>query len=115
MGPKAVIVTTTIDDRDRAEHLARSSVRARLAACSHIAGPTTSVYRWQGQIEHAVEFTVVFKTTEALAETLVEHLAAEHPYDVPEILTVPMLGGHPRYLAWIAQETASPVPRGPGS
>ncbi|MDQ1292178.1 MAG: periplasmic divalent cation tolerance protein [Actinomycetota bacterium] len=105
MGVKAVIVTTTIDDRDRAEHLARSSVRARLAACAQVGGPLTSVYRWEGQIEHAVEFTVVLKTTEELADALVEHLSAEHPYDVPEVLAVPALGGDPLYLAWIDQET----------
>jgi periplasmic divalent cation tolerance protein len=105
MSADAVTVTTTIDDRSKAEELARGAVRARLAACAQVGGPITSVYWWQGEVETAEEHTVTFKATSAGAGALVEHLKAEHPYDVPEILVTPITGGNPDYLSWIADET----------
>jgi periplasmic divalent cation tolerance protein len=103
-----VTVSTTIDDKDRAEELARSAVRARLAACAQVGGPITSVYWWQGEVEQAAEFTVVFKTSAELAEALVAHVVGEHSYDVPEVLVVPVTGGHRAYLHWVGQETTTP-------
>jgi periplasmic divalent cation tolerance protein len=108
MGTEAVTVTTTIDDRDKAEALARLAVSERLAACAQVSGPVTSVYWWRGEVEDAAEFTVTFKTTVALAEALVTRLKAEHSYDVPEILVTAVLGGNPDYLEWVAAETTSP-------
>lgn len=105
MSADAVTVTTTIDDRSKAEELARGAVRARLAACAQIGGPITSVYRWQGEVETAEEHSVTFKATAAGVGALVEHLRAEHPYDVPEIVVTPITGGNPDYLSWIADET----------
>jgi periplasmic divalent cation tolerance protein len=103
-----VTVSTTIDDKERAEQLARSAVRARLAACAQVGGPITSVYWWQGEVEQAAEFPVVFKTTSELAEALVAHVVGEHSYDVPEVLVVPATGGHRAYLDWVGQETTTP-------
>jgi len=100
-------VTTTVDDREAAQALARSAVEARLAACGQVVGPITSVYRWQGAVETAAEWMVLFKTAEHAAPALVDHVRARHPYQVPEILVTPVVGGNPAYLAWVAESTAT--------
>lgn len=101
-------VTTTIDDRTAAEALARSAVEARLAACGQLVGPITSVYRWEGAVETAAEWMVVFKTTASVAAALVEHVRSRHPYRVAEILVTPVVDGNPAYLAWVAESTGGP-------
>lgn len=76
----------------------------RLAACVHVAGPITSIYRWQGAVEQATEWTCSCKTTPAVATALVARIRGLHPYQVPEILVTPVLDGALEYFAWI--ETA---------
>jgi periplasmic divalent cation tolerance protein len=100
-------VTTTIADRAGAEALARSAVEARLAACGQVVGPITSVYRWEGAVETAAEWMVVFKTTQAVAAALVDHVRARHPYRVPEVVVTPVVDGNPAYLAWVEGSTAT--------
>ena len=100
-----VQVTTTIDARASADHLARSAVEARLAACGQVLGPVTSTYRWQGELETAQEWMVVFKTTAERYPALEAHLRTAHPYEVPEIVAVPVHGGNPDYLAWVSAQT----------
>lgn len=102
-------VTTVIDDRGRAEGIARSVVEARAAACAQVSGPVTSTYWWQGAVETAEEWAVVAKTTAERAAAAVEAIRAAHSYDVPEILVTPILAGHGDYLAWISAEVASPT------
>jgi periplasmic divalent cation tolerance protein len=101
----AVIVTTTVDSEDVAAQLSRGALELRLTACGQVVGPITSTYWWQGQIETAREWMVVFKTADVAAEALIEHLKEVHPYDVPEVLVTPVTSGNPAYLAWIATET----------
>lgn len=103
-----VQVQVTVDDRDKAASLARSAVEARLAACVQLVGPITSTYWWEGRIESAEEFLLLLKTTGALADRLTEHIRAEHPYDTPEIITLPIEGGLAAYLSWINEETQRP-------
>ncbi|GAA2384840.1 divalent cation tolerance protein [Catellatospora methionotrophica] len=100
-----VQVVTTLDDRDAALALARSAVEAKVAACAQVGGPIRSVYRWQGAIEEAEEFTVVLKTTAAGYPALERHLLDRHPYETPEIVCTPVLAGNPAYLAWVTAET----------
>jgi periplasmic divalent cation tolerance protein len=100
-------VTTTTDSPEAAEALARSAVTARLAACGQVAGPITSVYWWEGKVDSAREWLVVFKTTSDRAEALIAHVRAEHTYDTPEIIVTPVTGGNPAYLAWLSEETRS--------
>lgn len=107
MAADAVTVTLTTDDRGAAEELARGAVRARLAACGQVGGPITSVYWWEGDVEDAQEWTVVFKTATERAAALVEHLKEAHSYDVPEILVTPITGGNEAYINWVAEETQS--------
>ncbi|GAA3371320.1 divalent-cation tolerance protein CutA [Streptomyces sannanensis] len=98
-------VLTTTDSAEKAAALARGAVEARLAACAQISSPVTSVYRWQGGIETAQEWQVLFKTTNERYERLEAHLRAVHDYDTPEIIAVQVVRGSGPYLAWVAEET----------
>ena len=100
-----MLVSTSVDSEATALALADAMVADRLAACVQVAGPVTSVYRWQGTIERGPEWTCQMKTTPDRATTLMERIRAMHPYEVPEILVVPVAGGDPEYLAWLAEST----------
>lgn len=108
-------VSTTIDSRPAAMDLAGRLVSGRLAACVQISGPITSVYRWHGEIEQAEEWLVTAKTTRDRYSDVERAIRAGHPYEVPEILCVPVLTGGADYLAWIAAETGSGSGSGIGS
>lgn len=100
-----VRVETTIDDRDVAERLAASMVEARLVACAQLVGPIRSTYWWDGAATTDEEWLIVMKTAADRLDDLVAHLRDAHPYDVPEIVAVPVVGGNPDYLAWLTAET----------
>lgn len=100
-----VRVETTIDGADAAAALARSVVEARLAACAQVSGPITSSYRWEGSVATDQEWVVVMKTAADRLDELVSHLRSVHPYDVPEIVATPVVGGNPAYLDWLTAET----------
>ena len=100
-----VQVTTTVDSRSKADELARAAVERRLAACGQVAGPIDSTYWWNGAVDSASEWQVVYKTTAARTDALVAMLRAEHPYDTPEIIATPIVAGNPDYLAWVRTET----------
>ncbi len=101
-----VIVTTTLPSEAAADRVARTVVELRLAACAQRQGPIRSSYRWQGRIEQADEWYVHCKTTASQGPALVERIRALHPYEVPEIVLTPVVGGHPAYLAWVRAEVA---------
>lgn len=94
-------VTTTLDSREAADRLASLLVDARLAACAQVTGPVASTYRWQGGTERATEWLCSLKTTLARLPALEARIRTEHPYQVPEIVAVPIVAGDPAYLAWI--------------
>ncbi len=96
-------VTTTVDAREVADRLAAQMVEERLAACAQVQGPIASVYRWQGAVERATEWYCRFKTTRERVPELEDRLRALHPYEVPEIIAVPIVSGDPAYLAWIEE------------
>lgn len=100
--PARVVLVTT-PDVGVAESLVRRLVEEGVVACGSILPGMTSIYRWQGEVEHEEEALVVFKTTAAGAERLVRRVPELHPYDVPEVLVLPVEGGHAPYLAWLAQ------------
>lgn len=85
-----VQVTTTLPDRPAADHLAATLVAERLAACAQVSGPLQSTYRWQGAVETAAEWYCHLKTTGPRVPALVARIAELHPYDVPEVVAVPM-------------------------
>ncbi|MER5182197.1 divalent-cation tolerance protein CutA [Streptomyces sp. NPDC002896] len=98
-------VLTTTDDEAKARRLARGAVEARLAACAQIPAPVTSVYRWEGTVETANEWQVLFKTTADRYEALASWLIEAHDYDVPEIIATPVVRGSAAYLEWVTRET----------
>lgn len=105
----ALLVLTTLPDRAHAEALASALVEARLAACVSILAPCRSVYRWQGKTESAEEVPLLIKTTVAGYAALETAIRARHPYELPEIIAVPISHGLPAYLGWVASETTGPV------
>ncbi|MFI6087036.1 divalent-cation tolerance protein CutA [Streptomyces sp. NPDC051218] len=108
-GPaRAAVLTvlTTTDTAQKAEALASGAVAARAAACAQIAGPVTSVYRWEGAVETAQEWQVLFKTAAARYEELEAWLTEAHDYDTPEIIATPVVRGSAAYLEWVERETA---------
>jgi periplasmic divalent cation tolerance protein len=98
-------VTTTTDSEAEARKLAELAVQSRLAACGQVLSPITSVYWWEGKVENAQEWMVVLKTTAGRVDQLIDRLRAEHSYDTPEIVAVPIVSGNPAYLDWITAET----------
>jgi len=101
-----LLVVTNLPDRDAALALARELVERRLAACVNVLAPCTSVYRWKGAVESANEVPVLIKTRAALYEALESAIGALHPYDVPEIIAVPIVHGLPEYLEWVGEGTS---------
>ena len=103
-----LLVFTNLPDRPTAEQMARSLEEARLAACVNILAPCSSVYTWKGQVEHAEEHPLLIKTTSARYAALEAAIRAGHPYELPEIIAVPLAAGFPAYLDWVAAETRPP-------
>jgi periplasmic divalent cation tolerance protein len=100
-------VTTTFPDRALAEQVARRLVEERLAACVQVQGPIASTYRWQSELESASEWYCHVKTTVARLPDLRTRLRELHPYQVAEIIAVPILDGDPAYLQWIEESVRS--------
>lgn len=103
----AIVLTTFPADRDPAA-LARTLVQERLAACVSLLPPMSSIYRWQGAIETADERQLVIKTTAGRVEALQRRVAELHPYDVPEILVIPVSEASAAYAAWLEESTTEP-------
>ena len=102
--PDVVLVLTTFPiDPDEANVFARMLVEERLAACVNVHSPVTSIYRWEGAIEEAVERQLTIKTTTARVEALKARIKELHPYDVPEILVVRIADGGDEYLRWVGE------------
>lgn len=104
--PTTVVVLTTMPDEDAAESLAARLVEERSIACANIVPRVTSIYRWDGEIRRDSEVLVVMKTTVGQADALQSRVEMLHPYDVPEVLVLPVVGGHAPYLEWVASEVA---------
>ena len=104
-GCQTLLVLTNLPDAPSAEALAKALVSARLAACVNVLAPCHSVYRWQGAIESAQEVPLLIKTTAARYADLEAAIRAAHPYELPEIIAVPIAHGLPDYLDWVVTET----------
>lgn len=105
MSTSPLLVLTNCPDADCAERIARALVDARLAACVNILAPARSVYRWQGAVEQADEVPLLIKTTAGRYAALEAAIRQHHPYEVPEIVALPIDRGLPAYLQWLADET----------
>ena len=100
----ALMILAAYPKRAAAERAARSLVRERLLACATVTPGGRAFYRWEGR-EHADPSTLLWgKTTRAKAEAAIRAIRESHPDRVPEILVLPILGGHAPYLAWLAGE-----------
>ena len=97
-------VMTTVELKSDAEKIAKILVEKRLAACVQILGPMTSYFQWQGKLDSAVEYLCLIKSREDLFTRLETEIIKQHPYDVPEILAVPITKGTQGYLNWLASE-----------
>ncbi len=100
-----LIVLTTLPDQAAAETLARQLVEARLAACVNVLAPCRSVYRWQGAVETADEVPLLIKTSSTCYPALEAGIRRRHPYQLPEVIALPVVAGLPEYLAWVTSET----------
>jgi periplasmic divalent cation tolerance protein len=96
-----LVVLSTVETAEDAEGLARMLVAERLAACVNIVPGVSSVYRWKGEVETASERLLVIKTRASRLEALRAALVARHPYELPEVVALPLVGGHLPYLAWL--------------
>lgn len=101
----ALLVMTSAPDIDTAQKIARALVERRLAACVNILAPCQSIYNWQGAVEDSNEVPMMIKTTAARYGALEAAITAIHPYEVPEIVALPLSHGLPEYLNWVVAET----------
>jgi periplasmic divalent cation tolerance protein len=104
----ALLVLTNLPDRAAAEKLADALVQKRVAACVNILAPCRSVFRWKGAVQHDEEHPVLIKTTRESYAALEAAIREAHPYELPEIVAVPIERGLPEYLEWMAAETTPP-------
>lgn len=100
-----LLVLTNLPDRAAAERLADTLVGQRLAACVNILAPCRSVYRWKGEVQREEEHPMLIKTTAERYPALESALRSGHPYELPEIIAVPIEQGLPAYLDWVDAET----------
>ena len=103
---EVLIVLTNLPDRASAEKLAQALVDRRLAACVNVLAECTSIYRWKGEVGRAAEVPVLVKTRAARYGEVEAAIRELHPYELPEIVALPVTRGHDEYLRWVAAETA---------
>ena len=102
--PEYIQVLTTVEHKADAEKIAKSLVKKRLAACVQIVGPLTSYFHWQGNLDSASEYLCLIKSRNELFAELEIEITHLHPYEVPEILAMPIIYGNKDYLNWLAAE-----------
>ena len=103
-----LVVFSTFPSPQKAAAVARILVTEGLAACANLVGPVRSIYRWQGELCDDRETLAVIKTTSERFEAMRTRLVALHPYDVAEVIALPVEAGHAPYLAWVETETKAP-------
>jgi len=101
---KFIQIITTVGKKEEAESICRALLEKKLAACVQIVGRVESHYWWEGKIEKDREFLVFIKTKEALFESVEKVIKENHSYQVPEIISLPILKGSKDYLKWIEKE-----------
>ena len=100
-------VVITAADADWLAGFTRTLVEERLAACGQLVERIRSLYRWEGAVHDEVEARVALHTRRSLVDAIVARAGELHPYDVPCVLALPLVGGDPAYLEWLAAETAT--------
>lgn len=97
-----MMVMVTAPSLDVAEKVITTLVEERLAACGNIVPGVTSIYRWEGAVQRETEVLIILKTTRAAVEAMTGRVAELHPYDVPEVLALPIAAGLDAYASWVA-------------
>lgn len=100
-----VLIITNFPDKKGAAAFAEALIERQLAACVDVLSPCVSMYRWQGKIESADEIPVLIKTRRQHYDQVEQLIKMMHPYELPEVIMVPIMDGLPAYLQWIASET----------
>jgi periplasmic divalent cation tolerance protein len=103
MAEQLVLALSTFPDAEIAGRISNQLVSERFAACANILPAVQSIYRWKGEIESANESLVFFKVSESAQSAFQDKLRSLHPYDVPEIIFLPVTFGLPEYLRWVAE------------
>jgi len=98
----AVLVLVTAPNLDTSRALSKAALEAHLVACANGIPKIESHYWWQGKIESTAEVLIIFKTTKAKLKALEKLIIANHPYDTPEFLVLPIIAGNKRYLDWVS-------------
>lgn len=104
------IVLTTFPDAATARQIGTLLIEQQLAACINVLAPCESIYRWQGAVETSSEVPGIFKTTREAFPALAEVLRVSHPYEVPEIIALPVAAGSEAYLSWVGEQCARQHP-----
>jgi periplasmic divalent cation tolerance protein len=106
-----MVVLSTVPSESVGREIARDIVGGRLAACVNIVPGVVSIYEWDGRMEESSEAVLIIKTTADKVEALIDRLAKLHPYDVPEIIAMPVQDGHKPYIDWIKSAVGMPSDR----
>ena len=106
---EVVLVVTNCPDEAIADRIALTLVEQGLAACVNRLAPVRSIYRWQGSVERAHEVPLLIKTTRERYGDVEHAIRQLHPYEIPEIIALPIAAGHAAYLRWINSETARSI------
>jgi periplasmic divalent cation tolerance protein len=102
MDDKVLVALSTFPDAETARRISNELVAGSFAACANILPAVESIYRWKGNIENGTETLVFFKLSEDRRTAFQEKMRSLHPYEVPEVIFIPLAGGLPEYLRWVA-------------
>ncbi len=105
MSTEVVVVLVTAPEQETARRIARALVEERLAACVNLIPGVHSIYRWQGAVEEATEVLLIAKTHAERSAALAARVRALHPYELPEVVTLPVTDGSEAYLRWVVAES----------
>lgn len=103
--PMCVVILSTAPDILLAKRIAHVLVEEKLAACVQLTPPSLSIYEWKGEVQGDEEIGMIIKTSRSAARDAIDRLVQMHPYDVPEAIVLPIVGGHSEYLNWVSQQT----------
>ncbi len=103
MTSEVLIILTNMPDLHIAKTLANQIVTAKVAACVNILAPCQSFYLWENKLEDATEIPLLIKTTKSAYPTLEKMIQEIHPYELPEIIALPITQGEPHYLQWVTK------------
>ncbi|WP_394778115.1 divalent-cation tolerance protein CutA [Undibacterium sp.] len=104
---QVLLVMCNVPDDGAAQHIAQQVLAKKLAACVNVMPEMRSLYHWQGELQVSMEIALLIKTTQARYEELQTLIQQLHPYEVPEIIAIPVAAGLPAYLQWVLKETGS--------